>query len=45
MCGLGVVGVIRDRLVHWCAPWHSSGTSRVAGFIGVRLGDLRVHPD
>ena len=44
MCAVGVVGIIRDRLDHWCAPLCSSGSSGVAGFIGVRRGDLRVHP-
>ena len=40
-CALGVVVFIRVRLVHWGAPWGWSGSSGVAGFIGVRRP---VHP-
>ena len=35
-CARGVVGFIKGRWIHWCAPWESSGSSGVAGFIGVR---------
>ena len=33
---MGVVGFILGRLVHWGAPWGLSGSSGIAGFIGVR---------
>ena len=40
----GVVGFVRGRWVHWGASWGLSGSSMVAGFIGVRSGRSRVLP-
>ena len=45
---LGVVGFIVGHLVHWGAPWWSSGSSEVSVFIrvrpGGRPGSLGVRP-
>ena len=35
-CVLGDVGFVRCRWVHCCAPWGSSGSFGIAGYIGVR---------
>ena len=43
-CAQWVVGIFRDRCVHWGALWWSSGSSGFAGFIGFRPGCRRVHP-
>ena len=43
-CTLGIVGFIRGRWVHRGAPWVSSSSSRVAGFIGVRPEGRSIHP-
>ena len=41
---VGVVQLIQGRLVHWSAPWGSSGSSGVAEFIRVRHRGRRVYP-
>ena len=43
VCVLGVVGFSRYRCVHFRAPWRSSGSSGVVGFIQVRSGCRWVH--
>ena len=43
-CALGVVGLLRCLWVHWGAPWETSGSSWVAGFIGMRPRCRLVHP-
>ena len=44
MYTMWVVWFMQDRWVHWSAPWVSSGSSGVAGVIGVRPGGGGVHP-
>ena len=41
---MGDVEFIRGRCVHWVAPWGSSGSYGVAGFIDVRPEGCQVHP-
>ena len=43
-CALEIVGFIRGRWVHWSAPWGSSGSFGVSGFIGVRPVNRLVYP-
>ena len=38
----GLVEFFRGRWIHWGAPWRSSCSLRVAGFIGVRPGGCEV---